>query len=155
EGNVCHYKDYACGSSSSARNDCCEHLGVNTDCTLDPVGVPRCHVVGADGGPACRQVGQTCAFSGDCCNGEPCVQGPNGELVCYSAACVPVSGPCTVNADCCTGGYCVVPPGSTKGTCNPVPGSGGTDSGTVVNDSGTVVDSGSGGGGSCSLYGQS
>ena len=154
EGNVCHYLNYACGSSSAARNDCCDHLGVNTDCTLDAVGVPRCHVIGADGGQACRQAGQTCAFSGDCCSGNPCVPNGSGELVCSSTACSPVTGPCTVNADCCPGNYCVVPPGSTQGTCNATPGSGGTDAGTTTTDSGTTGTDATTGGGGCSLYGQ-
>src|SRR5262249_48296361 len=96
---------------------------------------------------------ETCAFTGDCCNGAPCVPGPNGELVCYSGpngsdggnVCVPVSGPCTINADCCPGGTCVVPLGSTQGTCNPTTPPPGTDSGVPTNDAGTTT---------CALYGQ-
>jgi hypothetical protein len=149
EGNVCHYKggpgsQYAC-TSSSARDDCCDFLGSKSDCELDALGVPRCHVVGlADGGVPCRSNGQTCAFTGDCCNGSPCVPGPNGELVCFSTTCVPVTGPCTVNADCCTGNECIVPLGSTQGTCNPLVPPPGVDA-SVTNDAGKT----------CSLYGQS
>ena len=159
EGDVCHYKNYVCGPSSSARNDCCLHLGSSSDCTLDAVGVPRCHAIGAPGGPACRTSGQTCAFSGDCCNNVPCVPGPTGQLVCYAgtsggdggAVCVPATGPCTVNADCCTGAFCSVPPGSIKGTCNALPlgsGGGGGDGGSSAPDGGSPTST-------CSLYGQS
>jgi hypothetical protein len=151
EGDVCHYKGgtgYPCTSSSS-RNDCCDFLGSKSDCTLDPLGVPRCHVLGTDGGAPCRNPGDTCAFTGDCCNGAPCVPGPNGLLVCYSGpsgsdsgTCVPVAGPCTINADCCNGEMCVVPLGSTQGTCNPLVPPPGVDAGKT--DSG----------GTCSLFGQ-
>src|SRR5207253_1416875 len=71
EGNVCHYKDanYICGNSSE-QNNCCLNLGVKTDCTLDNLGVPRCHVVGnGDAGLACKGAGESCAFTADCCNG--------------------------------------------------------------------------------------
>jgi len=152
EGNVCHYQNYAC-SISSARNDCCDHLGAKTDCTLDDVGVPRCHVVGnpedGDAGIACRAQGQTCAFNGDCCNGARCIPGSNGELVCGApavdggVACQPSGTACAVTADCCTGYTCNVPSGSTRGTCGTIGLPPGSDAG--LNDGGTL---------SCAQYGQ-
>jgi hypothetical protein len=142
EGNVCHYKNYQC-SISSARNDCCGALGVNTDCTLDAVGVPRCHTIGT-----CKNPGEQCAFSGDCCNGIPCVPDSSGVLRCNTSGgdggvCVPVTGPCTTDADCCSGYSCIVPLGSTQGTCGTKAPPTGSDAGT--ND---------GGGFTCTLYGQ-
>ncbi|WP_394828766.1 hypothetical protein [Pendulispora albinea] len=136
EGNVCHFKDYVCGGSSS-RNDCCGHLGSKTNCELDPVGVPRCHAVGSDGGLACRQTGETCAFSGNCCNGALCVPDASGTLRCAppTTKCSASGGACSVNADCCSGLSCTTPPGSVSGTCGA----------TTVPDGGTNT---------CALYGQ-
>jgi hypothetical protein len=136
EGDVCHYQNYAC-SISSARNDCCGAVGNSGECQLDPLGVPRCHGIGT-----CKNPGETCAYTGDCCNGVPCVPGGDGGLVCGAAppdggvACVPNTGACTVNADCCSGNQCNVPAGSTHGTCGPTTPPPGSDAG------------------SCSLYGQ-
>ena len=135
EGNVCHYtlSNYVCGNSSE-ENNCCDHLGVKTDCTLDSIGVPRCHVVGVDGGLACIPTGGECAFDGDCCGGS-CLPDSTGMLVCNPVACSPSGGACTTTADCC-GGNCDIPPGSTSGTCS-----------TTTN---TNSD-----GGTCKAYGQS
>ena len=120
EGNVCHYKQdmrYAC-VVSSAPNNCCGATGNSDACKLDQLGVPRC---GAGG---CRQPGDTCAFSGNCCDGSPCVPDSTGQLRCRGVPdggppCVPTSGGCTINADCCAGNVCHTPPGSTSGTCRP------------------------------------
>lgn len=142
EGDVCHYKNYAC-SISSSRNDCCGAPGNSGACQLDPVGVPRCHTI-----TACMNPTETCAYTGDCCNGNPCVPGPNNTLVCAAnapdggVACIPTTGACTVDADCCTGNHCTVPIGSTRGTCN-------------VNTPPPGIDAGTSDGGSCGLYGQS
>ncbi|HEX7667745.1 MAG TPA: hypothetical protein VF407_24630, partial [Polyangiaceae bacterium] len=139
EGNVCHYKgsDYACGNSSE-ENNCCEHLGAATDCELDALGVPRCHVVGGDAGVLpCIPTDGECAFDGDCCGGK-CLPNSSGLLVCNPVKCSPSAGTCTTTADCCNGLNCNVPPGSTTGTC------GGSTSGSP-----------DGGPGSCSAYGQS
>ena len=114
EGNVCHYKDYAC-AISAARNDCCGAPGNSGACQLDKLGVPRCHAIGA-----CVQEGGNCAYDGDCCNSAHCVPGPNGQLVCQGQ-CSPVAGACTVDADCCSGLQCHVPTGSTSGTCGVAP----------------------------------
>ena len=73
EGNVCHYKDYAC-ANSSARNDCCGAPGNSGACQLDKLGVPRCHGVGA-----CVNAGGACAFDDDCCTGGHCVPGPTAS----------------------------------------------------------------------------
>jgi hypothetical protein len=180
EGETCHFKNGAatCGPSSASADNCCDYLGSKSDCEVDPLGVPRCRVIGSDGGLACRGAGQLCADSLDCCNGVPCVPDGAGNLVCCSSCvpsdaggkpCVPVSGGCTTNGDCCNGGYCNVPPGSTQGTCNAVPTVTPPDSGVttlpdgavvapdgaIIDDAAALPDSPIGsGGGSCSLYGQ-
>jgi hypothetical protein len=119
EGDVCHYQNYgnSCGNSS-ARNDCCGAVGNSGVCQLDPLGVPRCFGLGT----SCQQVGDTCAFSGDCCDGAPCVPDDNGVLRCGASQCVPQGGNCSSTADCCNGQTCTMPPGSIQGTC------GGSDS---------------------------
>ncbi len=137
EGNVCHFMDngYICGNSSE-RNDCCDHLGSKTDCTLDAVGVPRCHVLGGDAGILpCVPTSGECAFDGDCCGGK-CLPDSTGMLVCNPVTCSPSTGPCTTTADCCDGLNCNVEPGSIVGTC------GGSNGGTKD------------GGGTCASYGQ-
>jgi hypothetical protein len=111
EGDVCHYKDYATCGNSSARNDCCGGTGNSGVCQLDALGVPRCYGLGT-----CVQTGGACAFSGDCCDGTPCVPDANGALHC-GAACSPQAGACTASADCCNGETCTFPPGSLQGTC--------------------------------------
>jgi hypothetical protein len=143
DGNVCHYKQdtgYAC-VVSSAPNNCCAGVGNSGVCQLDPLGLPRC------GGGACKPGGDTCAFSGDCCNGVPCVPDSTGQLRCAigrdggGPVCIPSGGGCTVTADCCAGSICHLPPGSTSGTCAPPPPPPTWDAG--------VPD-----GGVCALYGQ-
>jgi hypothetical protein len=111
EGDVCHFKNYNTCGNSSARNDCCGGVGNSGVCQLDPLGVPRCYGLGM-----CRNPGETCAFSGDCCNGTPCVPDPNGILHC-GASCSNTTGACTSAADCCHGLTCTFPPGSVQGTC--------------------------------------
>jgi hypothetical protein len=141
QGNVCHYKNYAC-AISSARNDCCGCIASKDCCQLDALGVPRCNALGN----ACRKAGDTCASADDCCNHAPCVADASGTLHCYASPCVPAGGSCSINGDCCAGSTCVEPQGSTKGTCSapPPPGTGGYGGAT-----------GSGGaGGACAQYGQ-
>jgi hypothetical protein len=144
EGDVCHYMAYSCGNSS-ARADCCGGLGAKGGvCKLDRLGVPRCYGVGA-----CRQAGETCAFTGDCCNDTPCVPDASGTLHCAATTCVAEGGGCTISADCCRGSTCIVPTGSTKGTCGvisppPGPGTGGSGG---AGAGGTGGASGSGGAG--------
>jgi len=146
EGNVCYKKDYAC-SISTAPNNCCGAVGDPTACVLDPLGVPRCHGIGT-----CRKGGETCAFTGDCCNNVPCVPDDTGQLRCLNVPdggtiCVPAGGNCTVTADCCRGTSCIISQGSTQGKCGvimPPPPDGGIstpDSGTTP-DAGTTTDSG-------------
>jgi hypothetical protein len=154
EGNVCHYKqddNYSCNVSSSP-NNCCGATGNSGACVLDPLGVPRCKGI-----PGCRAGGETCAFTGDCCNNVPCVPDSTGQLRCLivpdgGKICVPANGGCTVNADCCPGNVCVVPQGSTLGTCGPLnppppdggitppPDGGSTTDGASSPDSGTGDD---------------
>ena len=112
EGDICHYKDYNTCGNSSARNDCCGAPGNSGVCELDALGVPRCYGLGT----SCQMAGQSCAFSGDCCDGAPCVPNSNGQLVC-GTTCVATSGACTNSADCCDGTSCVYEPGMTYGTC--------------------------------------
>jgi hypothetical protein len=162
EGNVCHYKNYAC-AISSAPNDCCGAPGNSGACQLDPLGVPRCHAIGA-----CRKGGETCAFSVDCCNNVPCIPDATGQLRCLTVpdggpACVPQGGNCTITGDCCPGSTCIVPQGSTLGTCGvvtPPPSDGGvtppTDGGSAP-DGGTPADAApppTDGPAVCSQYGQ-
>lgn len=116
EGDVCHYKDYQTCGNSSARNDCCGAPGNSGVCQLDALGVPRCYGLGT----ACKQVGNTCAFSGDCCDGMPCVPDATGALHCGATACQQAGNSCTSTADCCNGSTCNFPPGSTQGTCGTV-----------------------------------
>src|SRR5207248_2222562 len=98
-------------------NGCCSRLcspygatGVKV-CQLDALGVPRCYGLGT-----CRMVGETCSFSGDCCNGVPCTPDMNGILHCQ-AACSQNGNACTSSADCCNGLSCTFLPGSVQGTC--------------------------------------
>jgi hypothetical protein len=149
EGNVCHYKDYAC-SISSARNDCCAAVGNSGVCQIDALGVPRCYGLGDN----CRKTGETCASQADCCNMAPCVPDAAGQLRCGGAsdAGVPVcrkpGETCSINGDCCPGYLCITPPGSTMGVCGtppPPPSDGGIDASTPPPDGGV----------GCALYGQS
>jgi hypothetical protein len=138
EGNICHYKNYEC-SISSARNDCCGATGNSGACQLDPLGVPRCHAIGK-----CRNPGESCAFTADCCNNVPCIPDGKGGLACLTAppggpACSPQGGRCTVSADCCPGYLCITQLGSTDGVCGIVAPPPPTDAGTPVGDSGTPV----------------
>jgi hypothetical protein len=141
QGNVCHLKDYAC-DNSNARSNCCFEVGANNGaCEVDALGVPRCNGL-AD----CREVGETCNSSADCCIPEgsdmhpPCVPDDEGVLRCGEDECIPTGGSCTINADCCPGGTCYRPAGTTEGTCEPpTTGEGGAGGGP-----GTV----------CSEYGQ-
>jgi len=115
EGDVCHFKDYNTCGNSNARNDCCGGQGNSGVCQLDALGVPRCY-----GLTTCRQAGETCSFSGDCCNGVPCVPDPNGVLRCGTSQCVMSGGSCSSTADCCNGLPCTFPAGSVQGTCGDV-----------------------------------
>jgi hypothetical protein len=150
EGDVCHFKNYAC-SNSSARNDCCGGVGNSGVCQLDALGVPRCYGLGTE----CRHSGDTCASAADCCDALPCIPDASGGLRCFTppdggARCVEPGGGCTINGDCCRGSSCVTTIGSTQGTCTvppPPPGSGGA--------SGSGGAAGSGGTPQCALYGQS
>jgi hypothetical protein len=113
EGDVCHYKNYATCGNSSARNDCCGGTGNSGVCQLDALGVPRCYGLGS----GCQDSGAHCAFSGDCCNGLPCIPGPNGTFVCGQSMCQMNGQVCTNSADCCNGTTCVFMPGQTFGMC--------------------------------------
>jgi hypothetical protein len=113
EGDVCHFQAYQCGNSD-ARANCCGGLGAQSGvCKLDVLGVPRCYGLGT----MCRQMGQTCSNSLDCCNGVPCVSNGMGELVCAQTMCIAMNGSCTQSADCCNGATCVFTAGQTYGTC--------------------------------------
>jgi hypothetical protein len=138
QGNVCHYANYTC-SISSARADCCGGLGAKGGvCQLDPLGIPRCNGLGN----ACRNSGETCASTADCCNSMPCVPDATGALHCGSGVCQKSGDSCTTNADCCPGAICTRAPGSTVGTCA------GTSSGGSGGEGGVPTTTG------CAEYGQ-
>ena len=153
QGNVCHFKDYAC-SVSSARNDCCAGVGNSGVCQLDMLGVPRCNGLGT----TCLQGGAICSSAMDCCNQMPCIPDGTGLLRCYTppsssvdggvpSACVPAGGPCSISGDCCIGSTCIQPTGSTQGICGsrtPPPGT------PPASDAGTTDTSTPG----CAEYGQ-
>jgi hypothetical protein len=123
EGNVCHFKNYACNNSSD-RNDCCACISSKGCCQLDPLGIPRCNAINPADGGTCVPAGGNCSFSGDCCGGLPCVPDSTGQLKCGvgtdGGTCVPKGGPCTSTADCCPGVTCIIPPGALAGTCDVV-----------------------------------
>jgi hypothetical protein len=173
EGDVCHYMNYSGCGTSSARNDCCAAPGNSGVCQLDALGVPRCYGFG----DSCRDGGETCAFSGDCCGGVPCIPDQTGQLRCLTIsddggvtgdggpidagpACSPPGGKCTIAADCCPGSPCTMLPGSVQGTCEspPVNDGGGSGDGGSAGDGGSGGDGGNssdgGSGGACSLFGQ-
>lgn len=141
QGSICKYDsaDYTefCGATNSTSpNACCAGTGADSiaqHCRLDSLNIPRCNALGE-----CRDEGETCSSTDDCCNGNPCVQDPeSGTFVCYDDGdddCVPSTGPCTTNGDCCVGSMCILEPGESTGTCGnsdppPDDGSGGTGSG--------------------------
>jgi hypothetical protein len=122
EGDVCHYKNYACGNSSS-RNDCCGAPGNSGVCKLDALGVPRCYGFGS----GCVATSGNCATALDCCNQAACAPNGSGQLVCGGmggSGCINMTGQCTNTADCCNGLTCVFTPGQTYGTCGGMMGSG-------------------------------
>lgn len=155
QGNVCHYKEYMC-DISSARADCCGGLGAKGGvCQLDPLGIPRCNGLGN----ACRDPGDTCASTDDCCDNTPCVPDMDGVLRCGDGVCQKSGDSCTINGDCCPGSICLTPPGSTVGTCGGDSGGGGTGgtggSSSTGGSSGSSGSSGTGGtSASCNEYGQ-
>jgi hypothetical protein len=112
EGDVCHYKNYETCGNSSARDDCCGAPGNSGVCQLDALGVPRCYGLGS----ACQMSGQSCAYSGDCCNGLPCINSGSGYF-CGTTACVSLNGDCSSTADCCNGETCVFQQGQIYGMC--------------------------------------
>jgi hypothetical protein len=112
EGDVCHYQNYQTCGNSSARNDCCSAVGNSGVCQLDALGVPRCYGLGS----GCQMQGSACAFSGDCCDGAPCVPDQNGVLHC-GGGCVQMGSACTATADCCNGQTCIFTSGQEFGTC--------------------------------------
>jgi hypothetical protein len=127
EGNVCHYKTtlVCSGSLTNVRNDCCDCISGKECCQPDATGIPRCNSLAA-----CVPAGGNCAFSGECCDHEPCLPDPTtGSLRCGST-CVAAGNVCTTNADCCAGMVCQTAPGSVAGTCLiPNPPSSGPDGG--------------------------
>jgi hypothetical protein len=118
---------------------------------LDAIGLSRCY-----GLVACRQAGETCADSIDCCRtandgGVPCIPADGGGFACAAASCQPLRGVCATTGDCCGGLTCVLDaPGAAHGTCDlvvPLPSDGGTAAARpLATDSGTL---------SCSFAGQS
>jgi hypothetical protein len=133
-GNACRPAGAVCKlatTSCNAENNCCAG-NVNRNpfvCQQDFLGIPRCTMAGQPCDDAGSKAGQPCATSADCC-GLACVPNPNlsgdagmAPFVC-GGECVGRGGSCTTAADCCPGLPCTLPPGSTRGTCNPPPPSG-------------------------------
>jgi hypothetical protein len=133
EGNVCHFKNYAC-SNSSDRNDCCACINSKGCCVLDNLGIPRCNAIKGNDGGSCIPMGGACTFSGECCNGVPCLPDNTGTLKCANQACVPSGGVCTTTGDCCNGFTCLVSPGSLSGVCGTVYTGGTGDGGAPTTD---------------------
>jgi hypothetical protein len=138
-GDTCHLTNYTCSNSTKA-NDCCAIGGPsNKICAIDPLGVPRC----ASG--VCVGPGGSCTNSLDCCQADgglcysadgggaasgclPCIPVPDGGsgFVCAQpndagTFCQQNGQTCTVNADCCDTLMCHIEPGSTAGSCLPIP----------------------------------
>ena len=144
-GNVCGGAPGSDGSMT-ARQDCCYCQPPKFDCCFpDLSGVYRCHNSppcttnpcpcpnGYDGTPGCcLMAGQQCSFSGECCNGVPCVPDQNGVLRC-GTMCIQQGNVCTSTGDCCAGLICNIPPGSPTGTCGTI---------TPTPDGGTPTDGG-------------
>jgi hypothetical protein len=128
EGNVCHQTNtVVCqGGTTNVRNDCCACVSGKDCCQPDKTGIPRCNAL-----TACVMPGGSCSFSGECCNGLPCVPDSTGALHC-GAMCHMSGQTCTTNADCCTGLVCTVPPGSLSGTCGTPTQGGSTDMATSM-----------------------
>lgn len=81
-------------------HDCCP----SDNCELTETGVSRCS--GGEGFDECRDDGDTCQVSSQCCSGvcSPVDTGSGIELRC-NPGCVETEGLCTTSADCC-GGIC-------------------------------------------------
>jgi hypothetical protein len=160
QGGICKYdeSDYVefCGGNSTSPNNCCNFLGNKSNCALDRLNIPRCDALSE-----CRDEGEACANSDDCCGGAPCVQNETGKFVCYlppEGDCVAATGPCTIDGDCCRGSLCIRRPGEASGTCgdtgidpNPPSGVGG---GAGAGNGSGGSNPGSGGGLACAAFGQ-
>jgi hypothetical protein len=151
QAGICHFKDSVCSdTSTSAPNNCCNYLGSSSNCELDALFVPRCNAL-----PECRDDGEDCASSADCCEGTLCLPDETGRLRCDDPPgddpCVPKGSRCTSHGDCCAGTVCIIAPGAGSGTCgtsDPPTGAGGMGGGPGG-------DGGNGGTGTCAEYGQS
>jgi hypothetical protein len=156
--------------SCSTKTDCCAgNDNQYPTCQIDTNGIPRCTIMtdfSCDAGAP--KAGSACASSADCC-GNPCVKNPSGAspaFVCGTPGqCQKQGASCTSTADCCPGLPCAIPPGATTGICggSVLPDGGVTNQPPPGSDGGVVTpppppdagpDSGSTGGGTCSLYGQ-
>jgi hypothetical protein len=113
QGNVCHFKEYAC-SVSSASNRCCDGTAAGA-CELDALGIPRCNGL-AD---ACRGFREFCASPEDCCDGLSCLPRSDGRWICSNTGeqCVAQGGTCSTSADCCSALLCEIAAGNPAGTC--------------------------------------
>jgi hypothetical protein len=141
-GGICRLTGGA-NACSNAESDCACAVSPKAQCcAYDTLGLPRClgsgTCSGADGGTTtgifvgtdpkcCRQPGQTCNTSAECCGLSPCVPDPSGTLRCLTGTptdggvvCVAAGGTCTATGDCCTGLVCNISGGGT-GTCGPPP----------------------------------
>jgi len=87
-------------TAGNAVHTCCP----SDNCELTATGVSRC--AGGEGFDECRDDGDTCQVSSQCCSGvcTPVDLGNGLELRC-SQGCIETDGLCTTGADCC-GGVC-------------------------------------------------
>lgn len=139
DGNVCKSATPWC-EASIAPSNCgnCEAPKAQC-CRIDPNGTPRCFggstpecPAGYDGDDpnCCAPAGTQCNFTGECCDGAPCLPDENDVLRC-GASCSQADDACTTSADCCLGLVCQIPAGELLGTCGepttpPPPVDGGT-----------------------------
>ena len=158
-GGICRLTGGA-NACSNAQSDCECVLNPKAQCcAYDTLGLPRCLGSGSCGDGStgvfagqdpkcCRQAGQTCNTSAECCGLTPCVPDATGVLHCLAPkpdggiSCVATGGSCTATGDCCTGMVCNVTPGAGHGTCGQPPTSG-------MGGAGGGMDAGV-----CALYGQ-
>jgi hypothetical protein len=106
QGGICGLKNSTLPACTNAREDCCDCQPPKWQC--------------------CIPEGELCTFSAECCDGVPCVPGPDGKLRCMykpdgGPACVPTGGVCTATSDCCAGLTCNITPGQPTGFCGKPP----------------------------------
>jgi len=107
-----------CGAfGDNCRQACCD--GQKAVCQLDQSGLPRC----MGGGGVCKNgydgldplccipQGEQCSFRDQCCELNPCIQGPDGLYRCVAPTCLAAGSTCTPGGmgaqGCCNGLECL------------------------------------------------